>query len=185
MKQQQKKITKDLIRKYYGPQAKIRGFGGHYRVKTPTGGEVLVRPNEIKILVGLDDVYRAAIRLAGECWGGARAANGSREFMLGCMLHGEAEGVNVYASFKDEWAGFRRFVVFVLIMLVGYAMGLEEVWPGIVFVGSIAACVWGLMKRAATREERRKAEELGFHYPRVHGQSRSASREDAARQGWV
>ena len=47
-----------------------------------------------------------------------------------------------------------------------------------------AAAIWSAMKRSAKREEQRKAEQLGFHYPRVHGMAGAASDDELERKGW-
>jgi hypothetical protein len=178
-----KPISRNLIRKYFGKRAKIIGFGGYYRVTTPTGGEVVISPREIKLIFGGDDVYRAVTLLAGERWGRAKA-RGSREFMLGAVAHGEASGVNIQADHSDRLAPFVRGLVFVCIVVAGLAMGSAQNGSGVAITLCVAVGIWWAMKRSARREEQRKAEQLGFHYPRVQGTAGAASDDELERKGW-
>lgn len=179
-----KRITKDLIRTYFGRSAKVRGFGGHYRVKTPTGGEVVITPSNIKVIFGGDDVYRACTFLARDKWGCAKVT-GSREAMLGAVAHGEAWGVNVRADHSDPRAVSARVFVCLCIVGLGLAMGAGQDDSALLITLFVAVCVWALMKRSAQHAEQRRAEEMGFHYPRVHGTAGAASHDDAEREGWV
>jgi hypothetical protein len=168
---------------YFGKSAKIRGFCGYYRITTPTGGEVVISPREIKLIFGGDDVYRAVTLLSRDKWGRA-TVRGSREFMLGMMAHGEANNVNVRADHSNRGAAFARGFVFVCVVLVGLASGGAQNGATILFTLCAAAAIWSAMKRSARREEQRKAEQLGFHYPRVHGTAGAASDGELERKGW-
>jgi len=177
-------VTKDLVKKYFGRDAKIRGFGGNYRVTTPTGGEAIISSKNMRLLAGGEDAYRAMVLLIGECWGTGVAYEGSREFMLGMMAHGEACGVPIRPEFKSRGV-FARWLVFIVILVIGFGIGGGKD-PSILFSSVvIAALIVAVMGRSAKREAQRKAEELGFHYPRIHGLSRAASHEEAARRGWL
>jgi len=178
------KITKDVIRAYFGEGAKVWGFGGHFRVTTRTGGEVVIGPNQIKVILGGDDVHRACTLLARDKWGGA-TVRGSREFMLGAVAHGEAWGVNIRADHSEPGAAFLRGLVFVGVVVVGLMMGGGQDATGMVVTLCVAAVVWWAMKQSAKREEQRKREQMGFHYPRVDGTAGAASHDHAKREGWV
>jgi hypothetical protein len=181
-----KPVTKKLVRKYFGEDAKIRGFDGSYRVTTPTGGEVVTSSKGMRLITGGDDTYRAMILLIGECWGKGTAGPGSREFMLGAMAHGEACGVPIRPNFKSRGAVFARWFVFIIILLIGFGIGGGQQDSSIPFATVVVAVLTvAAMARSAKREDQRKAEELGFHYPRIHGLSRAASREDAEQKGWL
>ena len=169
---------------YFGKGAKITGFGGHYRVTTPTGGEVLIKPNEFKLIFGGDDVYRACTLLSQQMWGSA-TVRGSREFMLGMMAHGEANNVNVRADHSNRLAPFWRAFVFMCVVIVGLMLGGARDGSVLLFTLLVAVAIWMAMKRSAKREEQRKAEQLGFHYPRVQGTAGAASDEELERKGWV
>lgn len=179
-----KPVNRDLIRTYFGKGAKISGFGGHYRVTTPTGGEVLIKPNKIDLVFGGDDVYRAVTLLSREMWGSA-AVRGSREFVLGMMAHGEANDVNVRADHSSRAAPFKRAFVFVCVVIAGLMLGGARDGSVLVFTLLVAVAIWMAMKRSAKREEQRKAEQLGFHYPRVQGNAGAASDDELERKGWV
>ena len=176
-------VTKDLIRKYFGRSAKILGFYGHYRVKTDSGGEVVISPNHAKIIFGGDDTYKALTLLMGECWGGAKASGGSREFMLGAMAHGEAWGVNIRPDYRDKGAAFARAVVFLLIVLVGFGLGAGKDAFGLLVTVFMAVVVVAAMARSAKRKEQAQAEAMGFHYPRVQGSARFSDDEDLEKGG--
>jgi hypothetical protein len=179
MKRKHKPITKDLIKKHFGKDAKVHGFCGHYRVTTP-GGEVTIRPNKINLVYGGDDIYRAIALLAGECWGGARAGQGSREFMLGLIAHGDAWGVNVQPDFRDRGAAFARWFVAIALFCLVCMIVPNDI--GAVLALPLPLLVFWLMKRKARREEQRKIEAGGFHYPRA-AQGAGYADEDQLRRG--
>ena len=232
-------INRDVIRTYFGKRAKIFGFGGYYRVTTPTGGEVVITPNHIRQVFGGEDIYRATALLAGRKWDHAKA-RGSREFMLGAVAHGEANGVDnvpfgdyavhdpamkphltraihdyffaksleklrpggvmalitsrytmdkqgdaIRADHSSREAAIVRGLVFVVIVVIGLLMGRAENWSGMFIALGAAIVIRWVMKRIARREEQRKAEQMGFHYPRVHGTAGAASDDDLERKGWI
>jgi hypothetical protein len=181
MRAPKKRVTRELIREYFGRNARIRGFGGHYRVKTPTGGEVVVRPNKIKLIFGGEDTYKAVVLLSGYLWGHG-VAKGSREFMMGAVAHGEACGVNVRADHSDGWAVVRRIAAAIVLLLLGLVWGARSDNPMMIATVLAIVCVWFVMKRKARREEQRRAEAMGFHYPRVHG-AEFADEEDLEKGG--
>src|SRR5271165_6878580 len=94
---------KDLIKRHFGSDAKVRGWGGNYRVKTPRGGEVRITPNGIEVIVGGHDIYRACTLLVRDKWGSA-TIRGSREAMLGAVAHGEVLGVDIRADHRNPRA---------------------------------------------------------------------------------
>ena len=176
IKGRKKRASRELVRECFGNKASITGFGGHYRVKTPTGGHVVIEPTRITFLFGGDDTYKAGILLSGKLWGHG-VARGSREFMMGAVAHGDAWGVNVRADHSDRWAVLQRTAGCFLILLLGLAWGARSDNAGMIATVAAMVCFWFLMKRRATAEEQRRAEAMGFHYPRVHG-ARFADDED-------
>jgi hypothetical protein len=170
MKRKHKPVTKELIRHYFGRDAKIHGFAGHYRVTTPMGGEVSISPDKIKLIYGGDDVYRAVVLLIGHCWGSAKAGQGSREFMLASIAHGEAWGVNIQPDFSDEGSGLARWCVAFLVYIIGCAMlpkHSSDMGPFMVLL--LAVAVFFVMG-GSRKKEQRKLETSGFIYPRqAHG----------------
>jgi hypothetical protein len=188
MRRKEKPITRALIRKHFGKEARIWDFGVWYRVTTPGGGLVRIGPGErARLVYGGDEVYRALLGLAGECWGVVKAGgNGSREFLLGAIAHGEALGVNVQPDFRDWRATLARWVVAALAFLFICAiLGPDQ--PGNrhgVLALLLAAVVFFLMKRKARQEEQHKLETGGFHYPRsANGGVADYADEDDLRKG--
>jgi len=181
MKRQRKTITPEMIRQYFGQSARIRSFAGRYTVRTSNGGEVKISQTNIDPVYGGSDVCRAAVLLSNEAWGGGRVHGGSPEFKLAMLAHGEAEGVNLRVAERGRWA--RAFVA-ALIVFIGSNV-LDRSYHGPTISGVIALVFWLLMRRAAKRRAQREAEQLGFQFPRVGGDPRDASREDAEREGWL
>ncbi len=149
-----KRITKELIRGYFGEDAKISWFGCPWRVKTLTGGEALISQREIKIIFGTEDVYRGAILLVGECWGGAVAHPGSNEFMLASVMHGEAAGVPIRADCGQRNAGLVQALVFGFILYVGCMMGGSDALP-ITLLVAVACRGHGSKRQTGKAEETR------------------------------
>jgi hypothetical protein len=180
-----KPITKALIKKYFGKDARVQGFSGHYRVTTPSGGEVLISQKYIKTIFGGEDIYRAVVLLAGECWGGMRAGQGSREFMLASIAHGEALGVDVRPDFEDRGATFSRWCGAVFVLAVSYAMILPHEGRALAVMGALLAAVlvFNLMKRDARRKEQRKLETSGFLFPRQTTGAEYATEEQLRKGG--
>jgi hypothetical protein len=179
MKPKCKTITPDMIRKYFGRSAKISSFAGRYTVKTPNGGKIKISQSQIKTIYGGSDVYRAATLLSREAWGGSKV-NGSPEFKLAMLAHGEAEGVNVQVGERGRWA---RMIVPFLIGWAGMSWSDHGGWMFIWLF--VAGVVWLLMKSAAKRQARQESDQLGFAFPRVGGDPRDALHEDAEREGWL
>jgi hypothetical protein len=181
-----KRINRNLIRKYFGSGARITGFGGHYRVTTDTGGEVIISPNKIRTVFGGEDVYRAVALLSREKWGNKGVkVRGSQEFMLGAMLHGEANGLKVRSDHSSRSAAFFRGLVCIGIIAGGLKLCDPQNGGEILLTVGLAFVVFAAMKRSARREEQRKAEALGFHYPRTEGSAGAASTDDLERGGWL
>jgi hypothetical protein len=181
MKRRKKPVTKDLIRKYYGKQARIRSrwFADGYKVRTATG-EVLISDDEATVVIGGDDMYRAATLLMHEARGGF-TAYGSREEVMTWLAHGEACGVNVRPGIKRGW--FWR-TVFACLFGYGVMMMLNDDPTGLK-IALFAAWVWWLMARSAKRRLQQFANEVGFSFPRVHGMTGAASDDDLERGGWL
>jgi hypothetical protein len=179
-------ITEQLIRKYFGKHANVNGCAGCYRVTTPMGGKVVITPNKMRLSYGGDATYSAMTQLAGEVHNNWKA-RGSREFMLAAIAHGEAWGVNIQPDFSDRWATFKRWCVAIALFWVGCIMLPDRSGHGgdvrifAVFLLAVACLFWW-MKRKARREEQRKIEAGGFHYPRQATGATFAD-EDELRKG--
>jgi Flp pilus assembly protein TadB len=105
--------------------------------------------------------------------------------MLGMMAHGEANDVNVRADHSSRLAPFARAFVCACIVIAGLMIGGAQDGSVLLFTLLVAVAIWMAMKRSAKREEQRKAEQLGFHYPRVQGSAGAASDDELERKGWV
>lgn len=170
MKRERKPVTKELIRKHFGKDAKVSSFGGRYRVKTSTGAEVVISAKKMKLIYGGDDAYRAMTLLMGECWGSGKV-HGSREFMLAAVAHGEAWGVNIQPNFRNRGATFVRWCAATFVFAIGCMLLPDRgEYLDVLGVFLVCALVFRLMKCVARRDEQRKLETSGFIYPRqVHG----------------
>jgi hypothetical protein len=182
-----RKITPEMIRKYFGPDANVeeRFFGG-FRVTTRTGGDVEITQTETRLHAGGDDVYEALTLLSAEAWGGMTAF-GPHEHVVAMMAHGEALGVSVTPQVKTGGGCLRIFAApFVFMMALGgvSAAGGHPV-IGFSAAALVTGWVWNAMKKSAEREGRRQAQVLRYPHPRIHGGHRQATRDDAARQGWL
>ena len=180
-----KRPNREVIRMLFGSDARIRGFGGSYRIKTDTGGEVIVRPRLIRLVTGGDDVFRASVLLAGHLWGGGVARRGSREFVLGAVAHGEAAGVKIRGDYTDPKAASRRMLVSVVIVLAAMWSGVTEQADGALITGAVVLAIYAGMARSAKLQAQREGEQLGYHYPRVSGAAGATRHDDAARRGWL
>lgn len=181
-----KRITKEMVRQYFGSGAKIRTIGlGAWRVTTPTGGEAVITQTRIRVICNTEDVSRAFVLLCGEAWGGATVSDGSREFMLGAAAHGEASGVPIRTDFRKRGDGEIRFFVALFIFVAAVKLGFAETDEGVILTLAVAFLVYFAMRQSALQSARKEKEAMGFHYPRIHGEDRGASREDAARKGWL
>lgn len=181
-----KRITKDMVRRYFGSAARIRSAGfGAWRVTTPTGGEAIITQQRIRVLCNTEDVNQATVLLAGEAWGGGVAGPGSREFVLGTAAHGEAWGVPIRPDYSKPGAGAKRFLVVFFIVIAALKIGIAQTDVGMFLTLVFAGIVYFAMRQSATQKARKEAEQMGFHYPRIHGRGRGASREGAARKGWL
>jgi hypothetical protein len=188
MQWQEKSVTRKLVRKHFGQNAGVRGFGGCYTVTTPTGGKVVITPGKIKIVYGGDDVYSAVVLLVGECWGAGKVSGRvSRESMLAYVAHGEACGVRIEPNFRNRWATFARWVVAILLFYTGLLIFPPEKSTGIEVVTAslLPALVFGLMKRNARRKEQRKLETGGFLYPRTTQGAHYADEEQLGKGGLI
>jgi hypothetical protein len=181
MKRQHKTITREMIQQCFGRSARISRFLGSWKVRTASGGLVKIAQSGIRVVYGGSDVYRSGTLLANEAWGGGQVEDGcSPETKLAWLAHGEAEGVPMRVG---EGGAFARAVVACLIVLIGCNVLDSEYGP--VISGVVALVVWLLMKRAAKLKAQREAQQLGYHYPRVHGDAGEASDEDLKKGGWL
>jgi hypothetical protein len=183
-RRKRKRITKELIRGYFGEDAEI-SWVCPWRVKTITGGEVVISQREIKVIFGTEDAYRAVTLLMGECWGAGVAGRGSNEFMLASVMHGEAAGVPIRADYRNKNAGWLQVAMFFLILFVGGVMGAAHNSSALFFTVLAALVIVAAMSESSKREARKKHEQMGFPYPRVYGSAGAARREDAKRRGWL
>ena len=188
MKRRTKPITRVVIKKYFGKDAKVYGFGGHYRVVTASGGEVSINQKKINTIYGGEDVYRAVVLLAGECWGGLEVKGGSREFILASMAHGEALGVNVQPNFEERGETFSRWCAALLVLVVTYPMLLSHTCkPATAALGALLAAMatFVSMRRTAKRKAQRKLETSGFLYPRQTTGAGYADEEQLRKGGLI
>jgi len=176
-KRKRKRITKEMVRAAFGDDAQISWFYP-WRVKTLSGGEVLITQREIKSIFGTEDTYRAVALIIGECWGHG-VSRGSPEFMLASVMHGEAAGVPIRADYGNKHAGLIQALAFLFIVLIGCAMGAAL--GGLLFAVVIVAA----MAQSEKREKQKRHEQMSFPYPRVYGSAGPARREDAKRRGWI
>src|ERR1700722_15963535 len=114
MKRERKTITREMIQRYFGANARITSFLGRYTVRTARGGEVKISQSNINPICGGSDVYRAAVLLTDEAWGGGRV-NGPADFKMVALAHAEYEGVDMRVK---ERGGFARIVVAALAALI-------------------------------------------------------------------
>lgn len=181
-----KRITKDMVRQYFGSGARIRSAGlGAWRVSTPMGGEAVITQTKIRVVCNTEDVGQAAVLLCGEAWGGATTKNGSREFMLGAAAHGEACGVPIRSDYTKRGDGAKRFFTAFFIVIAALKLGVAQTDEGMILTLAFSFIVYFAMRHSARQAARRETEAMGFHYPRIHGAGRGASREEAARKGWL
>jgi hypothetical protein len=176
MKREHKPITPEMIRRYFGQNARITSFMGRYRVRTADGGEVKISQSNITLLYGGSDVHRAVTLLGNEAWGSISVNGGPAEFKLAMMAHGETEGVKIQIGPRGA---FGRGLVATLIVVIGANL-MDPVLSG-----ALALIVWLLLRRAAKLDAQHEAEKLGFAFPRVGSPPRAASHDDAKREGWL
>jgi hypothetical protein len=184
-KRKRKKITREMVRAYFGDEAEISWFCP-WRVKTLTGGEVVISQRHIKTITATEDVHRAVMLLIGECWG-KTTARGSQEFVLASVMHGEAAGVPVKPDYRNgnDGAGARQVAVFLFILVAGCAMGGASSSGALLFTLLVAFVVALAMGESEKEKARKKHEQMSFPYPRVYGSAGAARREDAKRRGWL
>ena len=183
-----RKITSEMIRKYFGPDAGIEEqfFGDGFRVTTTNGGEIEIGQTEFRIRAGGDDVYEAMTLLSAEAWGGL-TARGSQENIMAFMAHGEALGVPVTPEVKVAGGCLRIFVApFVFMMVAGTVECRGR--------SSHRVYCWRACDRLGLaldeeirrpREARRQAQALRYPFPRIHGSARYSSDEDLRKGGLI
>jgi len=105
--------------------------------------------------------------------------------MLGAVAHGEAWGVPIRPDYTKRGAGARRFLVAFFIVIGAVKLGIAQTDEGMIVALAVAFAVYLAMRHAAKQTAQMQAEQMGYHYPRIHGPARGASRENAARKGWL
>ncbi len=173
-------ITREMIERYFGANARITSFLGRYTVRTARGGEVKITDRNINPICGGADVYRAAVLLADEAWGGGQV-KGPADFKMAALAHAEYEGVDMRVR---ERGGFARGLVATLIVVIGCNV-LDASYYGPVISGVIALLVWLLMRRAARRRAQYETDQMSNRYPRTGGDAHEASDEDLKKGGWL
>jgi hypothetical protein len=168
-------ITRDMIQRHFGAGARISSFLGRYTVRTARGGEVKISQSNINPVCGGSDVYRAAVLLANEAWGGGRV-NGPADFKMAALAHAEHEGVDMRVR---ERGGFARGLVAALIVVIGS----NFIDP--VVCGVLALLVWLLMRWVAKREAQHETDQMSNRYPRTGGDAHEADDEDLRKGGWL
>jgi hypothetical protein len=98
------RLTADLLRKHFGKNARIsaRWFASGYRVKTPSGGEVLVSGRKFEVVSGDDEIYRACTLLSKDLWG-SMTVYGNHEQLMAFTAQGEVCNVAVRVGGKPAW----------------------------------------------------------------------------------
>ncbi len=182
-KRKRKRITKELVRAVFGDDAQISWFYP-WRVKTLSGGEVVISQRQIKTIYGTEDTHRAVALLIGECWGSG-VSRGSNEFMLAQVMHGQAADVPIRADYGAKHAGLWRAVVFFVILCLGWIMGAAHSGAGLLLTLLTDAVIVAAMAQSAKREKQKKHEQMSYPYPRVYGSAGPARREDLKRRGWL
>jgi hypothetical protein len=182
-----KPITKKMICRRFGDDTKIQTkfFGGH-NITTPTGGDVDIDDDGFRIHCGGEDVYRAIVLLGSDAWGHL-TVYGSNDHVMATMAHGEALGVKVTPIVKEGGAGCLRFFLATLVFFICLGMTARAGGSEGAFLLSLLVA-WGvsrLLRKREERAERRRGQRYRYAYPRIHGENREASREDASREGWL
>jgi len=179
MKREKKHITREMIQKHFGHDARITSFMGRYTVKTARGGEVKITQSNINPIYGGRDVYRATVLLANEAWGGG-SVNGPPEFKLAMLAHGDASGVNMRVK---ERGAVARLVFAFLVAWIGIAFSGPGPWPFVwLFVGVV---LWLLLRNGAKRRAQLETDQMGFPFPTTGGDAKEASDEELKKGGWV
>jgi hypothetical protein len=180
MKRKRKTITPEMIRKYFGQNAGItrRLFGG-FRVRTPRGVDIKISQSNINLVYGGSDVYRAAVLLSEEAWGGGKV-KGPAEFKLAVLAHGEAEDVNMRVAEPGRWT---RMIVPFLIAWFGISVS-DSCLGGLVSL-LVGGVVWLLMKLAAKRQAAHETQQMGFPFPRTAGSAKETPDEDLRTGRWL
>jgi hypothetical protein len=173
-------ITRAMIRKCFGPHVTIRRkFFGGFRVTTPTGGEVEIDHHKCKIHAGGSDVYEAVTLLTADAWGDI-TAEGSAEFNMAMIAHGEALGVNVTPSVPTGCGCLNVLAAAIIFLFV-----LAITGGAFVLAGILAGIAWKLMADDDKREAQREAQAFRFPFPRIHGPARFSNDEDLRKGGLI
>jgi hypothetical protein len=179
MKRKKIPITREMIRRHFGASARISSFLGRYTVRTARGGEVKISQSNISPICGGADVYRAAVLLANEAWGGGKV-KGSTDFKMVALAWADHERVDMRVK---ERGGVARAIICFLIAWLGIGFSDPGPWPVVWLV--IAGVLWLLMKRAAKRQAQYETDQMSNHFPNAGGDAHEASDEDLKKGGWL
>ena len=179
MKPKRIPITPEMIQPHFGASARITSFLGRYTVKTARGGEVKISQSNINPICGGSDVYRAAVLLSNEAWGGGRV-NGPADFKLATLAHGECEGVDVRVK---ERGLFARTVVAALIGFIGIDLLSPGPWAFVWLI--VTFVIWLLLMRGAKRRAQNEMDQMSNRYPRTGGDAHEANDEDLKKGDWL
>ena len=96
-------ITKDLLKKYFGPAARINGgWGFGFTVKMASGASVeIAADGEMKNFRG-SEIYPPAMQLMRDLFGSCTVSGNAQHVML-AALHGQPLGVEVNTEHKRSW----------------------------------------------------------------------------------
>lgn len=179
-----KEITEALIRVHFAPQIQVeRKLGGVFYVTTPDGGEVEITQTTYKIYVGGRDVYRSIVSLGHDAWGSI-TVHGGHEQVLGMLAHGESQGVNIIPEVKGSGGGCVRVVLVAIIFIVAAQSNTPDN-HAMFGAFAISVLLWRFLKRREKRAARRRGQIYRDVQPEIYGDTRDASRDDAARKGWL
>lgn len=179
MKRKRIPITREMIQRHFGASARITNFLGRYTVRTVRGGEVKISQSNINPICGGSDVYRAAVLLANEAWGGGKV-KGPADFKMAALAWAEHEGVDMRVK---ERGGFAQFFVVALILLIG--CNVADTALGVAITGLVALLVWLLMRRAAKRQAQHETDQMSNRFPRTGGDAHETDDEDLKKGGWL
>lgn len=179
MKPKTIRITPEMLRACFGPDAAIRKRLGWFRVTTRDGGEVKINDHHINPVRVSRRAWAGCVRLAGEAWGGG-TVNGPPDFKLAAMAWAESEGVNMRVAEPGRWA---RFFVAATILFLG--CNIADDGLGVAITGLVALAVWLLMRGAAKRQAQLETDQMSFPFPNAGGDAEEANDEDLKKGGWL
>jgi type IV secretory pathway TraG/TraD family ATPase VirD4 len=98
-------ITKKLLKKYFGEDADISGLFGTYHVRLPNGASLKISDEGMAEVEGGPEIYRPAMALVRDVWGGTATVTGSAGHILSAMISGQSLGVDVSVKRERTWFG--------------------------------------------------------------------------------